>query len=1066
MPKVSPARGLPPTSIWTRPPLSWLVSLRVGISLLVAVTLASIAGTLIGPITEGDEVIVSALVRSQQIVFYSWWFLLLLALLATSIACTTWRTVTMKVLPSYKPRFMRAPNFYDTAIPRDSVPFTGAADGVAAEFRRSRFAVWTDGRFGYAVRGRLALWGAPVAHVGVVMVLLGGFASAWLAREVRVAIPEGGAASETFVGNSGVEPEPLGFTIHCDDFDTAFFPRTRTPSRFTSTVGIDRPGHSPESGIVEVNRSMKVNGWMLHQTSYQEMEGQARWQLAVANPSTGLATTTLELSPGQARDIPGAPGYRLALGQGAPPTWSILHNDHAHQQGTLGDTNGPLTLVAERFEPDFVIGPNRQITSRSANLDNPALRISLYAGETPVLQRWLFGSAEMKKMMHAGDGPWSAELLGVTGTAEARAFRVAVRGAGNVPIAEVEIPLGATLPLARPETAIAAAAPAGPWSVGAAGQVPAYATFLTLTRNPTIPFIYFGCALMVLGCITAFAVRRREVWFMVDAPAGALRVAAFERHPQPELDTATRAVLDRLSGRSAAGGTRSTLAATAAAVTLAAFLAAAPAPLGAAPPAGPAWEEALDPLLSMPVQDSGFIRSGWTFGENALQAIAGRARWEGLDPLAATLWLIADLEARSSEALVKVDRPELGRLLGGKRVSLATARSESARAGMMSLLQRDQQQWLDPLNELEGKLQALEHVEHSFAIIPRPGEWASPADLGPDATEEERAIAARYGELKAAILADDAAAGGEAAAALAAQVRDLAARRSIELPPLGADLFYHRHAPFAKSAVFYLFAALAFGACLLITRRIRLLYIAGIALLSIGFLEQLAGIVLRWIIAGRAPLSNMYESFTFAVAGLVLFAIFFELRARTRLAGLGGAVLGFIFMVLAHKAPIFDSQIRPLMPALQSSWLTYHVVTIMLSYSAFALSAFISAVYLVKSAIGGDATPLAPLRRIPSLDALDLFNYRIIAVGFPLLTIGIILGAVWAATAWGRPWGFDPKETWSAVTWMIYAIYLHVRYLGGWRGRRASWLALLGFAAVLFTYLGVNYLLPGLHSYA
>ena len=166
-------------------------------------------------------------------------------------------------------------------------------------------------------------------------------------------------------------------------------------------------------------------------------------------------------------------------------------------------------------------------------------------------------------------------------------------------------------------------------------------------------------------------------------------------------------------------------------------------------------------------------------------------------------------------------------------------------------------------------------------------------------------------------------------------------------------------------------------------------------------------------------------------------------------------------MVIAHKAPIFDSQIRPLMPALQSSWLTYHVVTIMLSYSAFALSFAISVIFLVKSYVGANRFGLS---KLPDLDALDVLNYKAIAVGFPLLTIGIILGAVWAATAWGRPWGFDPKETWSAITWLIYAIYFHLRLIGGWKGRRAAILAIIGFLAVIFTYVGVDMLLPQIHG--
>jgi cytochrome c-type biogenesis protein CcsB len=155
-----------------------------------------------------------------------------------------------------------------------------------------------------------------------------------------------------------------------------------------------------------------------------------------------------------------------------------------------------------------------------------------------------------------------------------------------------------------------------------------------------------------------------------------------------------------------------------------------------------------------------------------------------------------------------------------------------------------------------------------------------------------------------------------------------------------------------------------------------------------------------------------------------------------------------------------------LRPALQSSWLTYHVTTVMLSYSAFALSFLVSVVYLLKRAGGGNEGRARLLKALPSLETLDVFNYQIVAIGFPLLTIGIFTGAVWAATAWGRPWAFDPKETWSAITWLVYGVFLHTRLLGNWEGTRSAVVGVIGFAAVLFTYLGVNYLLPGLHSYA
>ena len=212
-------------------------------------------------------------------------------------------------------------------------------------------------------------------------------------------------------------------------------------------------------------------------------------------------------------------------------------------------------------------------------------------------------------------------------------------------------------------------------------------------------------------------------------------------------------------------------------------------------------------------------------------------------------------------------------------------------------------------------------------------------------------------------------------------------------------------------------------------------------------------------------MGNAFRGSGYLILTLAGVALWFEATNRTRLAGFGGSALGFIFMILAHNAPIFDSEIRPLMPALQSSWLTYHVIIIMLSYSAFAVSFFVAVTYLGKDILGGDSSKIGVVRSLPELAALDIFNYKIIAVGFPLLTVGIILGAVWANTAWSRPWGFDPKETWSAITWLIYAIYFHLRLIGGWKGRRAAIVSLIGFACVLFTYLGVNYLLPSLHSY-
>jgi cytochrome c-type biogenesis protein CcsB len=488
----------------------------------------------------------------------------------------------------------------------------------------------------------------------------------------------------------------------------------------------------------------------------------------------------------------------------------------------------------------------------------------------------------------------------------------------------------------------------------------------------------------------------------------------------------------------------------------------------AAAPSPALWNEALEPLNAMPIQEEGYIRSAYSFGGYQLLSISGKSSYNGMNGLTAIVWLIAHPAAANDAQLIKLGHPELIQLFGGKRVSRAQLNDPDTLHQLNNLWESDKDKWETPIGQLQSKVRRLEieSLEHAFAIIPRPGEWLTPHDLMHDPSRIEpgdQVIIDNWGSLKQAIADNDLTAGEAAAQALADSVTDVAHNRGVELPRLELDAFYHIHRPYAKSAVFYLFSALFLGAALMFTRRPWVTWI-GYGLLALGLAEQVVGITSRWVLAGRPPNSNMYESFTFAVAGMVVIAVIFEAIHRSRIVGTGAAVLGFIFMVLAHNAPIFNSRISPLMPALQSTWLIYHVITILLSYSAFALSFFVSFFYIVKDFAADKNSGWAG--RLPSLERLDVLNYKIIIVGFPLLTLGIILGAIWAATAWGRPWGFDPKETWALITWLIYAIYLHGRHLAGWRGRQAAWISLLGFACVVFTYLGVNFVLSGLHSYA
>jgi len=221
----------------------------------------------------------------------------------------------------------------------------------------------------------------------------------------------------------------------------------------------------------------------------------------------------------------------------------------------------------------------------------------------------------------------------------------------------------------------------------------------------------------------------------------------------------------------------------------------------------------------------------------------------------------------------------------------------------------------------------------------------------------------------------------------------------------------------------------------------------------------LAGLILlrRHRNAGRALVA----------AGIALLYLLWERKLQSRVIGAFVLPFAFAFNAYASLAPGISAKIDPLIPALQSNWLHAHVITCFLSYAAFALSCAVSIIYLVKlrkkskREKGEGMTGL-----FPALESLDELIYRTIAVGFPLLTVGIVTGAAWADYAWGSYWSWDPKETWSLITWFVYAIFLHARVTRDWRGRRTAILSIIGFVAVIFTYFGVNYLLSGLHSYA
>ncbi|RMG60662.1 MAG: c-type cytochrome biogenesis protein CcsB [Deltaproteobacteria bacterium] len=238
---------------------------------------------------------------------------------------------------------------------------------------------------------------------------------------------------------------------------------------------------------------------------------------------------------------------------------------------------------------------------------------------------------------------------------------------------------------------------------------------------------------------------------------------------------------------------------------------------------------------------------------------------------------------------------------------------------------------------------------------------------------------------------------------------------------------------------------------------------AGRFSLLFGFGVHLVGFLMRYFEAGYTPITNLFESLSFF--SLAVVGVFLVVERRYRLKVLGAFVSPIAFILILFTA-FLPSEIQTIPPALQSYWLPIHATLLFVGDAIFAVAFAAGIIYLIQER-QLKRKKLGPLmRRLPPLDVLDEINHRCLTFGFPLLTVGIITGAIWAEYAWGSYWSWDPKETWSLITWLLYAALLHGRLTVGWRGRKAAILAIVGFGAVLFTFLGVNLLLPGLHSYA
>jgi cytochrome c-type biogenesis protein CcsB len=238
----------------------------------------------------------------------------------------------------------------------------------------------------------------------------------------------------------------------------------------------------------------------------------------------------------------------------------------------------------------------------------------------------------------------------------------------------------------------------------------------------------------------------------------------------------------------------------------------------------------------------------------------------------------------------------------------------------------------------------------------------------------------------------------------------------------------------------------------------------GVALTIIGFLLSVAGVLLRGLAAHRAPWGNMYEFTITAMVFIVGAYLIMLWRSGVRWLGLPVTLLAAVGNGLA--VTVFYVAVAPLVPALHSVWFLIHIVAAAVSGAAFNVGGVMSILYLIKKRAEDRGSDQGYLARLPSSRKIDLIAYRFLAFAFPLWTFTVVAGAIWAEYAWGRYWGWDPKETWALVTWVIYAGYLHARSTAGWRGTRAAVIAIIGLGSFWFNFVGINLLVSGLHSYA
>jgi cytochrome c-type biogenesis protein CcsB len=387
---------------------------------------------------------------------------------------------------------------------------------------------------------------------------------------------------------------------------------------------------------------------------------------------------------------------------------------------------------------------------------------------------------------------------------------------------------------------------------------------------------------------------------------------------------------------------------------------------------------------------------------------------------------------------------------------MAAVQAKGERDEALDPIDREVADLYDTLSTVAGVMSG-----EALRIVPHPDDpkatWYSLADLDQAPLAQVQRVRALTLALVDAYRAGDRPAVQTAASALGRRLGELAPSVYPREKDLAIEVHYNSMKPYRTAWALYLVGFLALLSSFPLAS--RKLTIAGFALVVAAFLVTSYGMVLRILISGRPPVTNMYETIIFVSWGGVLFALIFELVYRVRYFATTAAALSTIALLIADNVPIFDGSISPLVPVLRDNmWLTVHVLTIMLGYAAFTLAMGLGHLNL-------GLYFFAP-GRAGLLKTLSLFLYRAIQVGTLFLAVGTLLGGVWASYSWGRFWGWDPKETWALIALLGYLAILHGRFAGWIKNFGMAVGAILGYLLVLMAWYGVNFVLgTGLHSY-